>query len=147
MNIAVIADSHDLLRPAVLEWLAGADEILHAGDVCSPEILARLQRIAPTIAVRGNNDDGRWAHVLPKATTLHRDGVVIHLCHTRAETVVPTQAVLVINGHSHRPLQEIHCGRTWLNPGAIGPRRFKLPIAAALLELHDGHFAIHEVRF
>lgn len=147
MNIGVIADSHNLLRPDVLEWLVGVDEILHAGDLCSPEILARLEHIAPTTAVRGNNDDIQWAHVLPVAATLHRQGVSIHLCHVREQTIAPNDVTLIINGHSHRPQQEVQGGQTWLNPGAIGPRRFKLPIAAARLELHDGRFVIHEARF
>ena len=147
MNIAVIADSHDLLRPAVLRWLEGMDEILHAGDLCAPAVLARLRQIAPTVAVRGNNDDIGWAHVLPVATTLHRAGVSIHLCHIRAATVAPDEASLIINGHSHRPAQEARAGRTWLNPGAIGPRRFKLPIAAVRLEIRDAQYVIHEVRF
>ena len=147
MNIAVIADSHNLLRLDVLHWLDGIDEILHAGDLCRPDVLARLRQIAPTVAVRGNNDDLAWAWELPVATTLLREGVAIHMCHDRAATTPPLAAVLIINGHSHRPAQQVCAGQTWLNPGAIGPRRFKLPIAAARLSIHDGQFVIREQRF
>ncbi len=34
LRIGVISDTHNLLRPEVLEWLRGADHILHAGDIC-----------------------------------------------------------------------------------------------------------------
>ncbi|HEV8632545.1 MAG TPA: metallophosphoesterase family protein, partial [Thermoanaerobaculia bacterium] len=52
---------------------------------------------------------------------------------------------LVVFGHSHRP--EI----TWdgacmlLNPGACGPRRFKLPLTVAILRV-DGDQVTPEIR-
>ncbi|MCQ0969504.1 metallophosphatase family protein, partial [Paracoccus sp. TK19116] len=40
---------------------------------------------------------------------------------------------VVISGHSHKPsIGEIR-GILWLNPGAAGPRRFRLPITFAFL--------------
>ena len=56
MQIGVISDTHGLLRPEALEALRSADLIVHAGDVGNPEILARLKKIAPVFAVRGNID-------------------------------------------------------------------------------------------
>jgi putative phosphoesterase len=58
MRVGVLSDTHNLLRPRVLELLAGCDRLLHAGDVGGPEILARLRQIAPVEAVRGNTDRG-----------------------------------------------------------------------------------------
>jgi putative phosphoesterase len=57
-RIGVISDTHDLLRPEALRALDGSDLILHAGDICGPEVLQALREIAPVIAVRGNNDHG-----------------------------------------------------------------------------------------
>ena len=42
-RLAIISDTHNLLRPQVLERLAAADIILHAGDVSSPDTLEALQ--------------------------------------------------------------------------------------------------------
>ncbi|MEQ1854466.1 MAG: metallophosphoesterase family protein, partial [Chthoniobacteraceae bacterium] len=53
MRIAVIADTHDRLPDPVCEAIRGADEIWHLGDVCSPVIVARLERIAPLRLVLG----------------------------------------------------------------------------------------------
>jgi predicted phosphodiesterase len=39
MLIAVISDTHGLLRPEALTALAGSEHILHAGDVGDPGIL------------------------------------------------------------------------------------------------------------
>jgi len=40
-----------------------------------------------------------------------------------------------VSGHSHKPLLERRGGVLYVNPGSAGPRRFKLPIAAAELEV------------
>ena len=60
MKVGVIADTHGLLRPEVVERLRGCDAILHAGDVNRPELLDALRVIAPLHVVRGNNDK-EWA--------------------------------------------------------------------------------------
>ena len=66
---------------AVLAWLEGSDHILHAGDICGPEVLERLARIAPLTAVRGNNDRGPWAQALEEAETVRFEGVAVHVVH------------------------------------------------------------------
>jgi predicted phosphodiesterase len=45
---------------------------------------------------------------------------------------------LVITGHSHKPRIEWRGERLFLNPGSAGPRRFKLPVTLALLEVEEG---------
>ena len=64
MRIGLISDTHNLLRPEALAFLAGSDHIVHGGDICDPAILAALAAIAPVSAVRGNNDRGEWAERL-----------------------------------------------------------------------------------
>ena len=60
-TIGAISDTHGLLRPQALAALAGCDPIIHAGDVGSPDVLARLGALAPVHAVRGNVDHGAGA--------------------------------------------------------------------------------------
>ena len=62
--IGVISDTHGLLRPEAMAALRGAEHIIHAGDVGSPEILENLAAIAPVTAVRGNVDKSAWARKL-----------------------------------------------------------------------------------
>jgi predicted phosphodiesterase len=64
VTIGIISDTHGLLRPEVVNALAGCDHILHAGDVGDNQVLERLARIAPVTAVRGNMDCGSWSNVL-----------------------------------------------------------------------------------
>ena len=62
IKIGILSDTHDLLRPEVIEVLQGCDTILHAGDISSQRILDQLEQIAPVKVVRGNNDK-EWAEV------------------------------------------------------------------------------------
>jgi len=140
-RIGVISDTHGLLRPEALEALQGCDAILHAGDVGSAAILAQLAALAPTTAVRGNNDKEPWASDLPGREWIRIDGVLIHLLHDIADLDVDPAAAglqVVITGHSHRPVIEERDGILYLNPGSAGPRRFKLPVTVAILEIEQG---------
>jgi len=66
MLVGLISDTHGLLRPEALAALQGSQLIVHAGDIGKPEILDELRTIAPTFAVRGNNDSQAWAAALPE---------------------------------------------------------------------------------
>ena len=134
--IGVVSDTHGLLRPEALRRLRGVDRIVHAGDVGTPEVLRALEAIAPVTAVRGNNDRGAWARALPETTTLTIEDARLYVLHdVKTLAVDPRAAALaaVIAGHSHKPSALERDGVLFLNPGSIGPRRFTLPIAMALL--------------
>jgi len=134
--IGVVSDTHGLLRPEALRRLRGVDRIIHAGDVGTPEVLDTLETIAPVTAVRGNNDRGAWARALPETATLMVEAARLYVLHdVKTLTVDPGRAALaaVIAGHSHMPSAIDRDGVLFLNPGSIGPRRFTLPIAMALL--------------
>src|SRR5882762_4041832 len=80
-RIGVISDTHGLVRPEALRALAGADLIVHAGDVGAPEVLDALRAVAPVVAVRGNNDRGRWARALAETEVVER-GAARSTCST-----------------------------------------------------------------
>ncbi|MFN3279488.1 MAG: metallophosphoesterase family protein [Paracoccus hibiscisoli] len=132
-RIGVISDTHGLLRPEALKALHGVDRILHAGDIGDPDHLNVLARIAPVTAIRGNIDRGAWAEALPETVSLTIGALRIHMIHDRNALSADPQSTVVISGHSHRPGIEETRGILWLNPGAAGPRRFRLPITLAFL--------------
>lgn len=139
LRIGVIADTHGLLRPEALEALHGCALIVHAGDIGGPAILARLAALAPTHAVRGNNDDGAWAAALPEQLDLHLGGRHLHVLHDLRSPPGPLPAAdVIVCGHSHKPLLEQRGPTLVLNPGSAGPRRFRLPVTLAILTLGDG---------
>jgi putative phosphoesterase len=138
MRVGIISDTHNLLRPRVVELLAGCDRILHAGDVGEIEVLEALRRIAPVDAVRGNTDSGPAA-ALPEVVAGDLGGLPFHMVHRR-EDVDPRwlrDSRLVIHGHSHRPELSWHGSCLLLNPGACGSRRFHLPLTLAILGVAD----------
>jgi len=138
IKVGVISDTHGLLRPEALEALRGSDLIIHAGDVGTPEVLDRLRDVAPTFAVRGNNDNGAWAAKLPITADIEVGDVRVHVVHEIAHFDQDPKAgriAVVVSGHSHRPSAERRAGILYLNPGSAGPRRFTLPIAVARLSV------------
>ena len=148
-RIGVISDTHGLLRPEALRALAGADLIVHAGDVGGPEVLDALRAVAPLVAVRGNNDRGGWASALAEAEVVESGGRSLYVLHDLNTLDLDPRAAgfdVVIAGHSHQPRVERRDGVLYLNPGSAGPRRFRLPIAVARLDVDAGRLDAEIVR-
>ena len=141
MKIGVISDTHGLLRPEALNALAGVEHILHAGDVGDIEILARLRTIAPVTAIRGNVDTHGPCAKLPTTDFIELGGKIFYLVHSVHDldiNPVVAGVAVVVSGHSHQPSMEERNGVLYLNPGSAGPRRFKLPVTVALVEVAAG---------
>ena len=136
MRVGLISDTHGLLRPEALDFLAGCDHIVHGGDIGNAAILERLARIAPLTTVRGNNDREDWARAIPVSAQLTIAGVVVHAIHDIKELDIDPAALgvrVVVSGHSHKPFCSERNGVLYINPGSAGRRRFSLPISAAEL--------------
>ena len=136
--VGVVSDTHGLVRSEALGALAGSGLIVHAGDVGGPEVLEELGRIAPVVAVRGNNDRGAWAEAFAEYEVVEVGGTFVYVLHDLNELDLSPSAAgfrVVVSGHSHRPLAEERRGVLYLNPGSAGPRRFNLPVTAARLKL------------
>ncbi len=136
--VGVISDTHGLLRPQAVEALRGADVILHAGDVGTPEVLAHLRELAPVFAVRGNVDRDAWARKLPASRVVTAGGFLFYILHEHSQLDVDPGAAgiaAVVFGHSHRASVESRDGVLYLNPGSAGPRRFHLAVSVALVHV------------
>lgn len=145
LRIGLISDTHGLLRPQAFDYLRGSAHIIHAGDIVDPATLERLATLAPLTAVRGNNDHGPWAKALPESITLTLGGVVIHVIHDLKELALDPVAEgvrVVITGHSHKPACSEQGGVLYVNPGAAGRRRFKLPVSVGELLIEDGQVEV-----
>ena len=145
MRIAVVSDTHGLLRESVLPHLRGVAHILHAGDVGDPAILDRLSTFAPVTAIRGNIDRSGPCALLPETEMVTLGGTTIYMVHSEADLDIEPRAAgvqMVISGHSHKAALEERRGVTFMNPGSIGPRRFKLPITMAMLHGHSAGFRV-----
>ena len=136
--VGVISDTHGRLPHSVAQAFDGADLIIHAGDIGEPDILTALEKIAPTIAVRGNMDFGRWAHRLEPEEIIEINQILLVVLHDVFRLKLkPNHAApdVVISGHTHRPLQEENQGVLYVNPGSAGYPKYGQPATVALLQI------------
>jgi len=137
-NVAILGDTHGLFRPELSEHLAGIDLILHSGDVGQIAILHRLKQYAPVIAVRGNVDD----HIdgLPETELVSIRGHLVYVLHVLANLDLDPGVAgiaMIVSGHSHQPRIRKAKGVLYVNPGSVGPRRFKLPVCFVRAEFSE----------
>ena len=136
VRIGLISDTHGLLRVEALDALRGSDFIVHAGDIGNLDVIEQLSQLAPVTAVRGNNDNGRWASALHETEVLNVGEVFIYIIHDLAQLDVDPVAAgfhAVVSGHSHRAAITERVGVLYVNPGSAGPRRFGLPVSVGEL--------------
>ena len=139
------SDTHNLLRPQVLERLAAADIILHAGDVSSPDTLEALQDLGKDLyLVRGNND---WAlgPRIPPTLTVSIEGVTFFLVHNQRDVRRDCPGWMWCLRPYPPYAQEERGGALWLNPGSCGPRRFHQEVTMAVIQVDHGRYEIERI--
>jgi uncharacterized protein len=152
MRVVVLADTHAPRRwrgcpPAVARHLDGADLILHAGDVCTADVLDELSAFAPVRVVLGNNDGpdvAAWG--APETIQVDIDGLPVAMIHdsgaaagriARLRRRFPA-ARLVVFGHSHIPMDETAGDFRIFNPGSPTDRRRQPSGTVGLLTIEGG---------
>lgn len=145
MKLAILSDTHGLLRPEVTEQLKNVDAILHGGDINKQSIVDALEQYAPLYVVRGNNDK-EWAQHIPHNRAVALGGLVFFLVHNQKDVPADLSGVdVVVFGHSHKYSQTEKGGVLWLNPGSCGPRRFHQKITMMAAEIADGTLRVEKV--
>ena len=145
MKLAILSDTHGLLRPEVAQRLQTADVIFHAGDINKQSIVDQLREFAPLYVVRGNNDK-EWAEAIPHDLKVTLGSMTFYLVHNKKD--VPTDLTgvdVVVFGHSHNYVQKEQDGRLWLNPGSCGPRRFHQEITMMMAQVEDGQISVERL--
>lgn len=161
MRVLVLSDTHaprrwKALPEALVEPLCRADLVLHAGDVCVPEVLDALAAFAPVRVVLGNND-GRevaaWG--APETLEMTLEGVRVAMVHDagpkqgrdrRMHRLFP-EAQLVAFGHSHIPLDEPEGEVHLFNPGSPTDKRRQPRGSYGRLEVADGRLVEHRIEY
>ena len=144
-RIAVISDTHGLLRPEVIRIITGCDTIIHGGDINNQQILDQLSALAPLYVVRGNNDK-EWAEHLPESITVQIEDCAIFVVHNKKFIPSELHGIdAVIFGHSHKYAEQMIDGRLWLNPGSCGKRRFDQEITLAILMINGKELSVEKI--
>lgn len=148
MKIAILSDTHNLLRPEVIEILKCSDAVIYGGDFDTQnllkEIKAAMKPNVPLFAVRGNNDK-EWAEKLPASLAFELCGYKFFLTHNRKDIPQNVTADIIIFGHSHKYSEEMINGQRLLNPGGCGRKRFNLPLTMAVMNVNNNGYSIEKI--
>lgn len=132
MRIGLLSDTHGFLDEAIFTYFADCDEVWHAGDIGTLEILNRLKAFKPVRAVFGNVDGADLRAELPLNLSWSCEGVRVFMTHigghvghydARAQReLVTRKPSLFLCGHSHiaRVERDLELGLIHMNPGACG---------------------------
>lgn len=132
MKIGLLSDTHGYLDDAVLKHFEKCDEIWHAGDFGSMEVIEKLEALKPLRGVYGNIDDKDIRLKFSEHLRFHCEQVDVWMTHIGGypgkysplvkPEILNNPPKLFITGHSHilkvqfdPKLQLLH-----LNPGAAG---------------------------
>ena len=80
-KIGLISDTHGLLDKRVFEHFEPCDEIWHAGDIGSAEVLRALREFRPTRAVFGNIDGGEVRYSLSEFYRFRVEEINVLMTH------------------------------------------------------------------
>lgn len=149
-KIALISDSHSYIDQKTIKYLDDVDEIWHAGDIGSFDVMDALPKGKLVRAVFGNIDDKAMQQEYPEWQEFSLEGVKVLMTHIggkppRYATGIKTKIksaspVLFICGHSH--ICKVEFDKTvnclYMNPGAIGQHGFHVMRTMLLFDLDGG---------
>lgn len=113
-TVGIISDTHGKLPGEALKALEGCDRVIHAGDVCSPEILWQLECAAPVCAVLGNNDHVDFGPSVHPTASFVEEGVRFVVAHEPRHLKGALEGrrgddghkIVAVHGHAHVPKLE-----------------------------------------
>ncbi|HQA76044.1 MAG TPA: metallophosphoesterase family protein [Salinivirgaceae bacterium] len=136
LRIGLLSDTHGWLNPKIIKHFANVDQIWHAGDIGSLEVIEELEEIAPVKAVYGNVDDFDVRRTFPeileftehnvKVLMTHIGGYPGHYSPNIKQRLYEVKPKLFICGHSHicKVMNDKTLGLLHINPGAAGRQGF-----------------------
>lgn len=135
-KIGLLSDTHAYLDDRVFEHFANCDEVWHAGDWGSTDIIEKLQQFKPLRGVWGNIDSHEIRQIFPEHNRFRIEEVNVWITHIGGypgkydasvrPLIFQHPPKLFICGHSHilkvkydKNLDLLH-----INPGAAGKYGF-----------------------
>ena len=132
MRIGLLSDTHGFLDEAIFSYFAECDELWHAGDFGSAELLRRLQDFKPLRGVHGNIDGPEVRLQTASELEWKCDGLSVYMTHAGGypghydskakRELAKRRPDLFVCGHSHilRVMRDPVLGLLHMNPGACG---------------------------
>lgn len=157
LRIGLLSDTHGDLPDAVFQHFSQCDEIWHAGDIGTMEVLEALEAFKPTRAVYGNIDgatiraataeDLFWECAGLKVMMTHIGGYPGRYQPRVRNLLAEYQPGLYICGHSHilKVVPDKKRGLLHINPGAAGKQGFHQVRTLVRFAVADGRIQDLEV--
>ncbi|MEX1192937.1 MAG: metallophosphoesterase family protein [Brumimicrobium sp.] len=158
MKIGLMSDTHGYLDPAVKNYFSAVDEIWHAGDIGSINVLNELKSFKPCVAVFGNIDHGEIIQQTNEFERFKREGVEVLMTHIAGKPGKYSKPIyeelsqngapkLFVCGHSHILLVKMdkRFNMLWMNPGACGNHGFHKIKTLLRFEINKGKIEHLEV--
>ena len=131
-RIGLLSDTHSTLPDGFVNFFNGCDEIWHAGDIGTLQVVRQIEKFKPLRAVFGNIDgrDLRLPYPLVnvftieelKVAMMHIGGYPGRYTNEAMEVIRKEQPGLFISGHSHilKIIYDKKNKLLYINPGAAG---------------------------
>jgi len=136
IKIGLLSDTHGDLDERIFHHFNEVDEIWHAGDIGTLDVIDRLRAFKPLRAVYGNIDGHEIRREVPLHNRFMIENVEVLITHIAgkpgsyspvARTEIQKRPPkLFVCGHSHILLVKFdpHFNMLWMNPGACGNKGF-----------------------
>lgn len=157
MKIGLLSDTHSVLHPKVFEHFKNCDEIWHAGDIGTVEVIDKLAAFKPLKAVYGNIDNHKIRAICPKDLRFECEGVKVWITHIGGYPYRYTKNIreeldknspdLFICGHSHilKVMYDKNREILHMNPGAAGNYGIHKVITMLRFDIEQGEVKNLEV--
>jgi len=148
-KIALLSDTHGSIHPRVFDFFSTCDEIWHAGDIGSLEVVKKLAAFKPLRAVYGNIDDHHIRSSVPEKLIFTIENVKVFIIHIGGypgrytpgvkQEIIKHRPDLFICGHSHilKVIPDKQNKLLHINPGAAGNHGFHQKITLMRFQI-DG---------
>ena len=135
-KIGLLSDTHSYLDENIFKYFKDVDEIWHAGDIGSMELVEQLEKFKPLKAVYGNIDDAKIRRAVPLDLRFNCEGKDVWITHIggypgrynqRTREMLKVDAPdIFICGHSHilKIIPDKKYDLLHINPGACGNHGF-----------------------
>lgn len=156
-RIGLLSDTHAYWDEKYLEYFESCDEIWHAGDIGSFELIRRLEEFRPVKAVCGNCDGGDTRKTYPQILEWECENTRVMMTHIGGypgkyapgirKILAEKRPQLFIAGHSHilKVMFDRQMNLLYINPGAAGIMGWHKVRTLIRVTLSQGNFSNLEV--
>jgi uncharacterized protein len=151
MKIGLLSDTHGFLDPKLMELFSTCDELWHAGDIGTVEVLEALEATGKPVRAVYGNIDGQDIRIRTKENLFFEvDGLQVAMTHIAGspgryparvkEWLRDKHPGMFICGHSHivKVSRDPKQGFLHVNPGAAGIYGFHIDRTAIRFDIEDG---------